>query len=77
MSDHDCAAVSDTVRADVRWCADCGLVRIENPEDEICPWCWRAANVRANRQRQRRIAEGWTVDDTGAIHPPNNNLTGG
>ena len=67
--------MTNTVQEQVRWCVDCGLVRIENPEDEICPWCWKASQVRANRQRLRRIAEGWTVDATGAIHPPDKALS--
>ncbi len=41
MSDHDCAAVSDTVRADVRWdpirfkhAATCGLITMRMWLDE-------------------------------------------
>lgn len=51
-------------------CEDCGGL-CDEEGDELCAKCCNASLDAANQQRLDRIAAGWTVDGTGAIHPPN------
>ena len=52
-------------------CIECNTNRCDTIEDEICPECWNAHRDASNFTRMFRIACGWTVDNTGGIHPPN------
>lgn len=52
-------------------CCECGVNRCEDECDEICKECWDAFIAKSNAERIRKIEAGWTVDETGTIHPPN------
>ena len=54
-------------------CIQCG--RGIDPEDEFCNECWDTAIERANQDRLAKIAAGYRVDATGAIHPPNKEVS--
>ena len=52
-------------------CVECNSNIVEEEGDEICRPCWDVFIKTANDRRIARIKAGWTVDETGAIHPPN------
>ena len=52
-------------------CVECRINRCEGEDEDYCKKCWQKFKDEGNAERIRKIKEGWTVDSTGGIHPPN------